>query len=107
MGFKTNHRKRLAKAFGLSLDEVNELLQRMNGYFRKNGIDNEEIAKSFFILNDILHRKEKQRIKLSIPLFGFKSKGIEKYRVEIVKFDEQGLSPVSYTHLTLPTNHRV
>ena len=53
MGFKINHRKRLAKAFGLSLDEVNELLQRMNGYFRKNGIDNEEIAKSFFILNDI------------------------------------------------------
>ena len=30
---------------------------------------------------------------MSIPLLGFKSKGIEKYRVEIVKLDKEGLSP--------------
>ena len=40
MGFAINDRKRVAKVLGLEIHEVNELLKRMNGHFRKNGIDN-------------------------------------------------------------------
>jgi len=92
MGFKINHRKRAAETLGISLDEVNELLKRINGHLRKFGIDNEEIAKSFFILKDILDRKEAQRIILSIPLLMFTHKGIKKYRVEIVNMFDAGFS---------------
>jgi len=93
MGFPINDRKRVAKVLGLEIYEVNELLKRMNGHFRKNGIDNKEIARSFFILLDILRRKKKQYIDLSVPLLDFKHKGIEKYRVDIVKLQDEGLSP--------------
>jgi len=92
MGFKINHRKKAAKTLGISLDEMNELLKRMNGHFRKFGVDNDEIAKSFFILKHILDRKEQQRIDLSIPILKFTQKGVKKYRVEIVKMFDDGLS---------------
>lgn len=92
MGFKINHRKRLAKLLNLSLDEVNEFLKRINGHLQKHGTNSDEIAKSFFILRDILHRKEQQRIKLTLPLLGFKNIGLKKHRVEIVKLFDKGLS---------------
>jgi hypothetical protein len=92
MGFKINHRKRVAKLLGLEIHEVNELLNRMNGHFRKNGIDNDEIARSFFILGDIQTKKETQRIKFSVPLLDFKHKGIINYRVKIVTWRDKGFS---------------
>lgn len=92
MGFYISYINRVAILLGLSEEEVYELLKRMNGHFRKHGIDNEQIAKSFFILSDIQMKKETQRIKLSVPLLGFKHKGIEKYRVEIVKLQDKGMS---------------
>jgi len=92
MGFKINHSARAATLLHLSLDESHELSKRMYGHLIKNGLSQDQIAKSFFILRDIWMRKERQRIRLSVPLLGFKNKGIEKYRIEIAKLQDEGLS---------------
>jgi len=92
MGFKIHHMARVAKLLSLSVDESHELTKRMHGHLKKSGLNQDEIAKSFFVLNDIWKRKEEQKIKLSVPLLGFKNKGIEKYRIEIVKLKTEGLS---------------
>lgn len=98
MGFKINYRKRVAIQFGLSEEETNELLKRLHGHLKRHGVSHEEIAKSFFILREILERKEKQRIRQNVPQLGFKNKGIEKYKIEIVKLYEQGLSAEKIHH---------
>lgn len=92
MGFFIDYRKRVAQQFSLSVDETNELLKRMHGHYKKNGISHEEIAKSFFVLRNIVHRKEDQKLKTSVPQLNFKNKGIEKYKIEIVKFLDKGIS---------------
>lgn len=92
MGFFIDYKKRVAKQFSLSLDETNELLKRMHGHFKKNGISNNEIAKSFFILREIIKRKEEQKLKTSIFDLDFKHKGIKKYKIEIVKLFDKGFS---------------
>lgn len=84
MGFKINHKKRMAKTLNLSLNDIDELLARMRGHF-KNKITYTEIARSFFILDDIYKRNEIKRIKKEVPELGFKNKGILKYRTHIVK----------------------
>lgn len=92
MSFPINYKQRVADQFDLSTDEVNELLKRMHGHFKKHGISHKEIARSFFILNNIKIRKEQQRIKQCVPVLGFKHKGIELYRVEFVKKYNKGIS---------------
>lgn len=92
MGFYINYRNRVAKQFSLSLDETNELLKRIRGHFKKHGISEDEIAKSFFILRDIIKKKEEQKLRTSIPELNFKNKGIEKYKIQIVKLLDKNLS---------------
>jgi len=92
MSFEINYKQRVSKILNISIDEVGELLKRAEGHCRKNGANRYELARMFFILEDINNRKEKQRIKDSAPLLGFKHKGIDKYRGEIVRLQEDGLS---------------
>lgn len=93
MSFKINYPQRMAKTLkNLSKDEVKEFLKRAEGHLQKHGNHRLSIAKMFFILDEIYDRKEKQRIKDSAPLLGFKHKGIGEYRGEIVRLHEEGSS---------------
>ena len=91
MGFKINYKKRVAETLNISLDNVDELLARTRGHF-KNKITYTEIARSFFILDEIYKRNETKRIKEEAPEFEFKNKGILKYRSHIVKLIKKGSS---------------
>lgn len=92
MSTKINYTRRAAKTLNLEEYEVNELIKRMYGHFKKNGIEKNEITKAFFILQSIYERKEKIKLETTAPLFGFKHKGIELYRGTIVKLHKKGKS---------------
>ncbi|QOP45692.1 hypothetical protein [Sulfurimonas paralvinellae] len=92
MGTKINYTKRASQILEIEEYEVNELVKRMYGHFNKNGFAKDEIVKSFFILNDIKIRKEKIRLETTAPLLGFKNKGIEQYKGNIVKLHDEGKS---------------
>lgn len=92
MGTKINYTKRTAQVLELEEYEVNELVKRMYGHFKTNGIAKDEIVKSFFILQSIYERKEKIRLETTAPLLDFKNKGIKLYRGNIVKLHDAGLS---------------
>jgi len=92
MGAKINYTKRTAKILNITEDEVRELSKRIYGHFKKNGIQKNEIIKSFFILESIYTRKEKIKLETTAPLLGFKNKGIKLYKGNIVKLYDLGLS---------------
>jgi hypothetical protein len=92
MAFEINYKQRMSKILNISIDEANELLKRGERHLKKNGTNRHELARMFFILEDIYTRKEEQRIKDSAPLLGFKHKGIERYRGEIIRMHEDGTS---------------
>lgn len=92
MAFEINYKQRMANILNLSRDEVNEFLKRSEKHLKKNGTNRLELARMFFILEDIYIRKEEQRIKESAPLLGFKHNGIQRYRGEIIRLHEEGTS---------------
>lgn len=92
MAFEINYKKRVAKTLDIELDQVDELLARMRGHL-KNKVTYTELARSFFILDDIYKRNEAVRIKQEVPELGFKSKKLLKYSSHIVKLIKKGFSP--------------
>ena len=92
MSFEINYKQRVSKILDISIDEVSELLKRAEGHIRKNGVNRHELAKMFFILENINNRKEEQRVKDRAPLLEFKHKGIVKYRGDIVRLYQNEVS---------------
>jgi len=102
MGVKINYIKRASTTLNLAEDEIRELSKRMHGHFVKNGIDRDEIVKSFFILQKIYERKERIKEATTAPLLDFKNKGIQLYKGKIVKlYDLKFSTHEIYKHLTL------
>lgn len=92
MSFEINYKQRMSKTLNISIDEVSEFLKRAEGHLKKNGVNRHELARAFFILENINNRKVEQRIKDSAPLLEFKHKGIVKYRGEIVRLYQNEVS---------------
>ena len=92
MSTKINYTKRTAKTLDLEEYEVNELIKRMHGHFKKNGIEKDEITKAFFILQSIYERKEKIKLETTAPPLKSTQKGMKLYRGRIVKLHDAGQS---------------
>lgn len=90
MAFNKNFIRRHAKVLRLTEAEMKDLVKRMLGHLQMHGLNEFELARSFFVLKEICTRKIQKELENNIPEFGFKQRGIILYRVEIVDLLNEG-----------------